>query len=307
MPASFLENNVNTMKKLFFLGVLALSFAFASCTPNSFGAYDHVVIIGVDGAGAFFSDTVTPITAGIFKDAASTHEMVTSMPTSSAECWTSMMHGVLPDVHGISNAIAKANIYPLDSPYPSFFQIARDSDPDAKLASFCHWNPINHGIVESNIGVVEGTGEDEEVTEQILSYLKDNDPKIMFVQFDSVDGAGHKNGYGTEAYLQALTAVDVLIGQIYDALKSKGILRKTLFIVTADHGGTPEGGHGGDTPAERLVYFGACGRTITGQSAVKDSEFRDIPSIVVYALGLEPAPTWTGSIPAGVFPDVVGE
>lgn len=291
------------MKKAFLFFLVVIPFLFNSCTPKSQGAYKRVVILGVDGAGAWFSESVTPRTYEIFKDAASAHDVVTSFPTISGQCWGSMLHGVLPELHGLTNQIVGSTPYPVDSPYPSIMRVARDADADAKLASFCNWNPINFGIIENNIGVVEGTGNDNEVTAQILSYLESNDPEILFVQFDSVDGAGHGNGYGTEGHLAALTAVDAMIGRIYDAYKAKGLLDDALFIVTADHGGNGHS-HGGDTPQERLVYLGVRGKTITKASTIVNAEVQDIPAIAAYALGLPKPSTWTGSVPVGVFPDV---
>jgi len=290
-----------SMNKFLMSVIGALSLLASSCTQKSFGAYDHVVIIGVDGAGAFFSETVSPDTWEIFKDAATASDVVTSFPTISGQCWGSMLHGVLPEAHGLTNSIVSSQPYPTDSPYPSFFRVAREANPQAKLASFCNWNPINFGIVENNLDVVEGTGDDPAVTEQILNYLKDNDPEILFVQFDSVDGGGHTFGYGSEGHLKSLTVVDGMIKQIYDALASKGILENTLFIVTADHGGTTEKGHGGDTPAERLVYLGVAGKTIKGASTIIGGEIQDIPAIVCYALGLDTPASWTGSVPEGIF------
>jgi len=291
------------MKRILILAVVALPLFFVSCTQKSFGAYSHVVILGVDGAGAFFSPETTPCTCEIFKDAATSYDVVTSFPTISGQCWGSMLHGVLPENHGLTNDIVSNTSYPTDSPYPSFFRVAREADPDALLASFCNWNPINYGIVENNLNVTEGTGDDDAVTGQILEYLKSNDPQILFVQFDSVDGAGHHNGYGTEGHLAALSAVDAMIGRVYDALAEKGILGQTLFIVTSDHGGTPEGGHGGDTPAERKVFLGVSGKSIPCASEIVDAQIQDIPAITAYALGLEAPVSWPGHVPCGLFPD----
>lgn len=292
------------MKKSIFLAVVVMAILAVSCTPKSKGAYKHVVILGVDGAGTWFDETISPNTFAICSEGASAHDVVTSFPTISGQCWGSMLHGVLPEDHKLTNEIVSKVPYDTESPYPSIFRVIREADPDAPLASFSHWNPINFGIVENNLGVVEGTGSDPEVTSQILAYLKDNDPKLLFIQFDSVDGAGHANGYATPGHFAAITAVDVMIGQIYDAYKQKGILDDTLFIITADHGGTPEGGHGGDTPAERIVFLGIHGKTIVPGSTIVDAEIRDIPAIAAYALGLEAPESWTGTIPAGIFPEV---
>ena len=292
------------MKKILFLAIAAAAVLSVSCSSGSKGAYKHVVILGVDGAGAWFSEKTTPNAIAISSAGASAYDVVTSFPTISGQCWGSMLHGVLPEDHKLTNDIVGREPYDTESPYPSIFRVIRESDPEAPLASFSHWNPINIGIIENNLGVVEGTGSDPEVTNQILTYLEGNDPTLLFIQFDSVDGAGHANGYGTPGHFAAITAVDDMIGKIYDAYKRKGILDDTLFIITADHGGTPEGGHGGDTPAERLVFLGIHGRTITPGSTIKDAEIRDIPAIAAYALGLDAPQTWTGTVPAGIFPEI---
>ena len=45
------------------------------------GAYQHVVIIGADGAGAFFRDTDTPRCDGIFAGGATTYTCRVGMPS----------------------------------------------------------------------------------------------------------------------------------------------------------------------------------------------------------------------------------
>lgn len=292
------------MKKILIPAIAALALLTISCTQDSKGAYKHVVILGVDGAGAWFSESVTPNTFAISSEGASAYDVVTSFPTISGECWGSMLHGVLPEDHKLNNNIVSTVPYDHDSPYPSIFRVIREADPDAPLASFSHWNPINFGIVENNLGVVEGTGSDPEVTNQILAYLENNAPTLLFIQYDSVDGGGHANGYGTPGHLAALTAVDAMIKDVYAAYEKKGILDDTLFIITADHGGTPGGSHGGDTPAERRVFLGIHGKTVIPGSIIADAEIRDIPAIAAYALGLEAPATWTGTVPAGIFPEV---
>jgi len=269
--------------------------------PESKGAYKHVFIIGVDGGGAFFSHATTPETFKITNSGAFSYQTKTSYPTISAQCWGSMLHGVLPDFHRLSNEIVSSRPYDTESIYPSIFRITREAIPDAKLASFCNWDPINYGIIENNLNVTEGTGNDPSVADQVVEYIRNNDPTLLFVQFDSVDGAGHSNGYGTQKHLAQLSTVDGLIGQIHDAMVRKGIEDNSLFIITADHGGTPQGGHGGDTYAERYVFLGISGKTVEQSSQIIDAEVRDIPAIAAYALGLDIPETWTGHVPTGVF------
>ena len=272
------------------------------------GAYKHVVIIGLDGAGAYFGQTDTPRCDEIFKDQATTYKSLMALPTMSAQGWASILHGVLPEFHGCTNDIIEKNPYPVNSPYPSIFRVVRAAMPNAELASFVEWNPINIGIVENNLNVEKGTGDDDaEVTGRILTYLKSKTPTLMFVQFSSPDDIGEKYGFGTDLYLSTISTCDALVGRIYDQLKLKGILDDTLIIVTADHGGKNKS-HGGDSDEEKYVFMGVAGKTV-GSGTIVDAEGRDVAAIAAYALGLDFPETWTGHVPAGVFKDVtdVGE
>ena len=272
--------------------------------PVSKGAYKHVVILGVDGAGAFFKDTDTPRCDEIFEGGAFTYAAQAQKPTISAQNWGAILHGVLPEFHGLTNAIVAAAPYPIDSPFPSIFRVARGAWPDAPLASFCVWDCVNFGIIENNLGVVEDTGSDAVVTQKTIDYLDKNSPTLLYVHFDLADAAGHGHGYGSPEHLQSVTTADGYIGRIYDKLKQRGLLDDTLFIVCTDHGGTPAGSHGGNTQAELDVFLGVAGKTVDGETGIQDAENRDIAAIAAYALGLEFPATWTARVPTGVFQGV---
>jgi len=272
---------------------------------KQFETYSRVVILGVDGGGRFFEDTDTPNIDRIFADYATSYDVLTAYPTISAQCWGSMLMGVEPNIHGLTNNKIKYNRYDVDSYYPTIFRVFREANPDAVLASFCNWNAINYGLIESNLGVTEGTGTDFGVCNQVCNYLEENSPNLLFVQFDSVDGAGHKYGYGTKNHLSAITTIDGYIGQIYQKLEDKGLLEDTLFIVTADHGGTPEGDHGGDTDAEKYVFLGIAGKTVQ-KGEITQVEVRDIAAICATALGLDIPEIWTGRLPLGIFEGIGG-
>lgn len=271
-------------------------------TPVSEGAYKRVIILGVDGAGAFFNSATTPNAMAIFKNGAQSFNVLTSYPSISAQCWGSMLHGVLPEFHRLTNDITGIRHYDPESPFPSIFRIAREAFPDAELASFCNWNNINYGIIEEGFDIQKGqNGDDEKVTEMAIDYLNSHDPTLLFVTWDSVDAAGHHYGYGSEGHAKALSNVDRMIGQIYDALKKKGLLEDTLLMLSADHGGTPEGSHGGDSAAETNVYLGVLGKTVETSGVIREAEVQDIPAIAAYALGIKIPENWTGRVPSGLF------
>ena len=271
--------------------------------------FSHVIVVGIDGAGSFFKDADTPNFDRIFADGAVTYDALASNPSISAECWGAMLLGVGPEVHKLNNGIVSSTPYPVDSPYPSLFRRIREAYPDAELGSFCDWNPITYGIVENNIGVSHDTASDDELTPVICDYIRSKKPDFLFMQFDSVDGAGHKYGYGTPEFFKRLHEVDVLINDIYSAAADTGIIDDTLFIVIADHGGTNPGNgqggsHGGWTDGEKYVTFAASGKGVK-HGTIREMNIRDLAAIVLYSLGID-APAfdeqgWTSQIPEGMF------
>ena len=263
--------------------------------------YKRVAILGVDGAGNFFSKTATPNMDDLFARGAVTYEAVTAIPTISAECWGAMLLGVEAEKHGLTNEIASSTAYDVNSAYPSIFRITRAAMPQAALASFCNWEPINTGIIEENLGVRKFTGDsDAVICDKILTYLDDNDPALLFVQFDEVDGTGHKYGYGSKLYLAKISEIDALIGKVVAKYLEKGYADDTLFIVSADHGGNHWRGHFGKSKRERLIFVGCAGRTVK-KGVIKDMRVWDIAAIAAAALGLEAPESWTGRVPKGIF------
>jgi len=272
--------------------------------------FSHVVVIGVDGAGAFIKNAETPEFDRIFKDGAVTYEALSSRPSISAECWGSMLLGVGPEVHKLTNGILENTTYPIDSEFPSLFRRIKEKYPEAELGSFCDWNPITHGIVENNLGVKHDTADDTTLTPIVCDYIRQNKPTFLFVHFDSVDGRGHKFGYGTQPYMLRISEVDKLINDIHKALKDTQMIDDTLFIVIADHGGTNPvtggGSHGGWTDEEKYVTFAAAGKGVN-KTYIKEMNIRDLSAIVLYAFGIETPDFdengWTSQIPQGLFDD----
>lgn len=270
--------------------------------------YSHVIVVGVDGAGGWFKDADTPNFDKIFSKGSVTFNALSSKPTISAECWGSILIGVGPEIHKLTNKKVSCLPYPIWSKHPTVFRRIRKAYPEAELGSYCDWNPITKGIVERFTGVTHYTARDKELTPLICEYIKEKQPDFLFVHFDSTDGAGHKNGYGTENHLRAITDVDKLIGDVYSSAEKAGIIEDTLFMVITDHGGTIEGNgkgsHGGWTDKEKYVTFAAVGKGVrNGETG--EMNIRDLAAIILYAFGID-APDfnekgWTSQIPEGLF------
>lgn len=272
--------------------------------------YSHVIVVGIDGAGSFIKDAYTPAFDRIFANGAITYDALASNPSISAECWGSMLLGVGPEVHKLTNAIVSKEEYPEDSDFPSLFKRISKAIQNAELGSYCDWNPITAGMIEKSVGVSTATARDTELTPIICDYIRSKKPTFLFIQFDSVDGAGHHNGYGTEAHLKRISEVDELVDNVYTAAKDANMLDDTLFVVIADHGGTNpgtgRGSHGGWTDEEKYVTFAVAGKTVLCGRPPK-ANVRDLSAIVLYALGVDipefSEDGWTSQIPENLFDD----
>ncbi len=267
--------------------------------PQEPYVYKHVVILGVDGGGSFFQQASTPNLDRIFENGAVNYQCQCMEPSSSNPCWGSLLHGVLPSVHGRTND--SKGPFPSDSPYPSIFRVVREADPDCNLASFNNWDTINKTLLENNLRMFMFTAVDDVLTDFIVNYLDMYQPKLMFVQFDSADAAGHSSGYGSTNHLKTISEIDSYIGRIYDKMVEIGMMEDTLLIVTADHGGTPEGDHGGTSKAEMEIMIAVAGKTVI-PGKMGFAELVDIPAIVLHALDLDMPETYTSRLPSNLFP-----
>lgn len=283
--------------------------------------YKHVVIFGVDGAGHFIREADTPSFDRIFVNGngAYTYDALTANPPSSAECWASMMTGVQPKLHKRDNEKLRTEKYPVDGPYPTIFRRIREADPDAELGAFCEWTPIIRGLVEANAAVMCCSDPDYRLMDKTCRYIRKHRPTLLYIHCDSCDHEGHLSGYGEEAQLKQIHTVDGYLGQVYDAVRDAGMLGDTLFLMVCDHGGTcyPRedntgfwGVHGGWTDDEKLITFGALGKTVV-PGYISEMTIRDIAAIVLHAFNM-PIPCfdisgWTAQIPKGLFKDISSE
>ena len=123
--------------------------------------------------------------------------------------------------------------------------------------------------------------------------------KILY----QVDSAGHSYGYNKHEYACAVSRVDDLIGELYEAYEAENMLDRTLFIFCTDHGhrylqNGP--GHGGNRDVEVNVTFAIAGHTVKQGTPGKYVN-TDLAPIVAYAMGVKAADTWQGRVPRDMF------
>ncbi len=273
--------------------------------------YEHVVIFGVDGAGAYFKEGVTPQFDRIFGSGSKTFEGISQRPTSSGENWAAMFTGKRVQTHKINNYVSF--LFP-NTRHDTFFKVYHKNHKDATFFSACNWMNINYGIIENGCKVKKvnckpkaGAGAerievDEVVKNEALKRLQKYDDAIFYMHFDAVDHAGHEEGgYASPKYVERLKTVDGYIGEVYDACIAKGWGDNTLFICVSDHGHTFEGGHGGETDEEKNITFAVAGAHDIQNGTMGKMVTQDVASVVLYALGEVQPDSYESKVPSGIF------
>jgi hypothetical protein len=81
-------------------------------------------------------------------------------------------------------------------------------------------------------------------------------PAFVFHELTLTDGAGHDYGPHHEGAKAALDESDRRVGRVLDLLESRGLVESTLFVVTADHGMSPQDASLRASPAHHVERAG---------------------------------------------------
>lgn len=301
------------------LVALSAPAAFAVDLPkregSSFGAYERVFILGVDGAGTYFSKADTPNFDRFFADGAIKYDARAEVYTDSGPNWGSILSGVSFLRTGYTNGNVSpegedwANGFHMRT-FPSVFRAARCAFPDAPMASYVNYPSINYTIIENDIGVEKVTIEnDEELTQAICDYFDSGaKPKLFYSHFCSVDDVGHVFGSDSEEYIRQIELTDGYLGSVFDALERNGLLEDALVLFVTDHGHKPDGGHGRFSMRESLATVAAKGKTVVpGGTFDCGTRNRDIAAIALFALGVPKPVYMTARVPGNLFQNTFGE
>jgi len=117
------------------------------------------------------------------------------------------------------------------------------------------------------------------------SALAERHADLVILLVGAVDAAGHARGGDSPQYRDAAVIADRAVARVLGRVD----LTSDAIVVTADHGHTGRGGHGGVEPEVLSVPLIAAGAGIRPGAAAADARLIDIAPTVAALLGL-PAP-----------------
>jgi hypothetical protein len=130
----------------------------------------------------------------------------------------------------------------------------------------------------------------------VAAELVASDTRLVFVHMLAADSAGHKMGRDSPEFGAAAANLDQLLGRLVDL--DRGVHGdRSRWLVLADHGHRPAGGHGGEEPRVRLVRACFAGPGLERAAEMPSGHLVhmvDISRAIADSLGLAPHPDSAG-------------
>ncbi|MEL3951047.1 alkaline phosphatase family protein [Streptomyces sp. LNU-CPARS28] len=257
-----------------------------------------VLIIGLDGALlSRIKDAAAPTLKSLMADGLTAPSALYAnplAPTSSGPGWSTLLTGVWPDKHKVlGNDFTGHDL----ARYPDFMTRAEAAKPSLNTYAVSSWAPITDTIFSPKVDARVSTPSaeyDTGTTARAVARLRDSDPDAVFAQLDNIDHAGHSHGAASQAYLDAIRTADGQVGQMVAAVQARASYgdEDWLIMITADHGHTDAGGHGGSSWAERQTFLIARGGGAAAGSVRHDVRMPDVAVSALAHLGVPIDPAW---------------
>jgi predicted AlkP superfamily pyrophosphatase or phosphodiesterase len=216
---------------------------------------------------------------------ASTWNAQTIYPSNTLPAHISMLTGYAPEEHGVTwddYAPTRGQIL-----VPTIFAAARARGlrtamvvGKEKFTTFRDTGTCDTWVLAAP--------DDDDVAGRIPTALTAR-PDLLFVHLPDVDLVGHASKWNSEPYYAAVRRADAAVGRILSMLPVD-----TTVILTADHGGRPEG-HGSDNPQDTTIPWVIAGPSVAKGKKLSDGiRTMDTAATAAFVLGTALPPDASG-------------
>ncbi len=281
-----------------FLSVASPGPAAAQSTPK-------VLLIGIDGVRPdVLAEVPTPNIDALAAGGWYTAEARTTTPSVSGPSWSSMLTGVWPEKHGVTNNDFTGRDY---DRWPSFLTRIEAERPALATFAALDWlplaeldggGPVLPVSIDTRVvlnGYDLGWAEaDAELTAQAVSHLGSADPDAMFVYLGNPDETSHEHGSIGVEYRDAIALADRHVGMLIGAVRARPGYDSEdwLVLISTDHGRRADGGHGGDSPEEMTIFILASGPATSDWPPPGPAFIVDVAATALDHLGFGIDPGW---------------
>jgi predicted AlkP superfamily pyrophosphatase or phosphodiesterase len=215
----------------------------------------------------------------------------TVMPSVTLPCHMSLFHSVTPQRHGVLTNTYTPQVRPIEG---LFEQVHRY---EGKTAMIYDWEELRDvsrpGVLDFSL-MVCGHAEAgmhrsmKIMTEEIRKQIQDEKPDFTFYYIGLPDESGHKYGWMSKEYIEAVSEAWDSIEKVSESLPSQYSL-----IVTADHGGHDRC-HGTESPEDMTIPILCSGNRFQMGDELEEASILDIAPTVVDILNIPGVKEWEG-------------
>ncbi len=263
-----------------------------------------VLLIGIDGVRPdVLAEVATPNLDALIADGAFTDRARTGYPSVSGPGWSSFLTGVWPEKHGVTDNDFQGKNY---DAYPDLLTRIERAQPELETWVAADWLPLvtddHNGPVISDAvdtkhvldGYAEGWAEaDERIVLLAEAALSGEGPDAMFVYLGNPDETSHEHRSIGLEYREAIALADRHVGRLVAAVRARNAPEEDwLILVSTDHGRTEQGGHGGNSPEERTIFYLASGPSAARGRIPGEVHIVDVAVTALAHLGIDLDPGW---------------
>jgi uncharacterized membrane protein YbhN (UPF0104 family) len=245
------------------------------------------IVIAIDGCRADrLLEANTPFIDCLRAEGTDYRDVSTVYPARTVTCFTSMLTGAAPHMHGMHS-----NFVPhLGVKCDSVFEALRRNGMRGKLVGIAHLIDAFGDDVQSVTAVMDNDDIDDALIAQAKRVIQDEDPDLLVLQLLSVDQTGHARGSYYSEYLRKIEITDRKIAGFLAWCDEQGYSKDATVLITADHGqGIGIGGHGHMSPPEITIPCILWGAGVEqGVRLDEPRSITDIAPTITHYLGLEP-------------------
>jgi predicted AlkP superfamily pyrophosphatase or phosphodiesterase len=264
-----------------------------------------VLVIGIDGVRPdVLAEVGTPAIDALAAEGTFTDAARTGLPSVSGPGWSSLLTGVWPAKHGVTNNDFTGKRY---DAFPDFLTRIEQVRPALRTFAVADWKPlveaedgvptIGDAVDEKHVldGYELGWAEaDERSVALAVTALAEGDPDALFVYLGNPDEVSHETAAIGEEYRAAIAEADRQVGRLVDAVRARATWSSEdwLVLMSTDHGRLPNGDHGGDTPEERTIFYLASGPATARGRPSGEVHIVDVAVTALTHLGIVPDTAW---------------
>jgi len=264
----------------------------ASAVPASSpsGSADLVVLISLDGLRP---DVIAPDMRGLHRlylQGATPHVARTITKSATLPAHASMVSGVDASQHQLDFNAYKPERGAIA--VPTIFSLVHQAG--LPTAMFVGKGKLRHLLGRANDSSFKVGGLIcEKQLKDALPYLQTAERGLVFLHFADPDSAGHRFGWMSNEYIEAVHRADRCLERVLDVVEQGGRKDRTLVIVTSDHGGHNKS-HGTRLDVDQHIPWYALGAGVQRGRIKRAIHTTDTAATTLAALGVLHPPFMQG-------------